>query len=287
MLAADVATALLALPLLVVATLLLAWRYFRRYRMTRPPIGVMTLGDVVVQIGGIVLIPYLYFGLPIWLVGFVLALGALVMLQLLVEPVLPGRGRGWLVALGLVAADVLLAWRMGTSSLAFLAVNNVVLILLVIAVSNLWAQSGLKARDLAMLAAALTLYDLVATGLLPLTSELIARLARMPFTPLLAWPLAGGQWVGVGLGDLLLAAAGALVFHKAFGRAAGRAAMAVTIAAVAVVLAVVMSGAYRGTFPVMVVLGPLLLAQYLAWSHINGREQTFLQFSREMHTPST
>jgi hypothetical protein len=52
-------------------------------------------------------------------------------------------------------------------------VNNTVLVLAVMGVTTLWAQSGMKARDVAMLAGALTFYDLVATSLLPLTSDLI------------------------------------------------------------------------------------------------------------------
>ena len=53
-------TALLGLILLTAATVLLGWFYFHHVRMTRPPIGVMTRGDVMVLLAGIVLIPFLY-----------------------------------------------------------------------------------------------------------------------------------------------------------------------------------------------------------------------------------
>jgi hypothetical protein len=275
-----VTSALLGLILLSAATLLLGWAYFRRFQVTRPPIGVMTLGDVVVLIIGIVLIPYLYLVLPAWLVGAILPLGSLSILQLLCEPIVLGRRLSWLIAVGLVASDVVLAWSTGTTSLAFFAVNDLIIVLLVVGVTNLWAQSGLKARDLAILAAALTLYDLVATGVLPLTGDLIARLAGLPFTPLLAWPLGDGRWAGIGLGDLLLATVAPLVFRKAFGRTAGLVAMIISLAAVGGVLVFVMTGKAQATFPVMVVLGPLLLAQYFALRHANGGERTTADYLR-------
>lgn len=268
------ATAILGLFVLATATVLLGWGSFRRYRVSRPPIGVMTLGDVLVLIAGIMLIPYLYLALPGWLVGAILGLGTFGILQLLLEPVLPGRWLSWVVAGCLVVADVLLAARAGTSSLVYLALNDLVLILLVVGVTNLWAQSGLHARDLAVLAAVLTLYDLIATTLLPLTNELIGRLAGLPFTPLLAWSTGDGGWLGLGLGDLLLATVGPLVFRKAFGKAAGIAALILALAAIAAALLVPLTGWLEGTFPVMVVLGPLLVAQYGYWIRRQGTERT-------------
>ena len=35
-----------------VAAILLSWRYFRRYQVTRPPIGVFNLTDIAFMIGG-------------------------------------------------------------------------------------------------------------------------------------------------------------------------------------------------------------------------------------------
>jgi hypothetical protein len=151
----------------------------------------------------------------------------------------------------------------------------------VVVVSNVWAQSGMRARDLAVLGGALALYDLAATSLLPLTDQLIDRLTGFPFTPLLVWPLAGGGWAGIGLGDLLLAAAGPLVLRKAFGHTAGLVATVIALASVAVVLIVVTTGIFPGTFPVMIVLGPLLVAQYLFWSRLNGVERTTHAYLRD------
>ncbi len=256
---------------LTVATTLLSWGYLSRYRVSRPPIGVMTLGDVCVLIAGIILIPYLYLALPGWLVSAILALGSVGILQLLWQPVLPGAWPSWVVAGGLAGANVLLAAQAGTSSLAYLALNNLVLMLLVAGVSNLWVQSGLTARELALMAAALTVYDLIATALLPLTVDLITRLAMLPFTPVLAWPAGDGTWLGLGLGDLLLATVGPLVLRKAFGRTAGIVAFAIAVATIAAILTLPLVGLLQGAFPVMVVLGPLLVGQYAVWIRRQGR----------------
>jgi hypothetical protein len=214
-------------------------------------------------------------------VAVIFALGALGLLQLLVEPVVPRSVRRWLpwvVAVALVAADILLTRQGGTASRSYMAINDSVLLLTVVAVTNVWAQSGLRARDLAILGGALVIYDLVATSLLPLTNELIARLAGLPFTPVLVWPMGHEQWLGIGLGDLLFATAGPLIFRKAFGRTAGAVAILVALGAIGTVFLAGMRGRLPGTFPVMVVLGPLLVIQYLVWMRVTGRERTTAQY---------
>ena len=59
-------------------------------------------------------------------------------------------------------ADVGAAYLFGLGSVPFFAINNLVLIAVVGGVANIWAQTGLKARDVAILAAALALYDVLA-----------------------------------------------------------------------------------------------------------------------------
>ncbi len=277
-------TAAVGLFVLTTLVVVLGMDYFRRYAMTRPPLGVMTLGDVAFMLVAIILVPYLYLHLPGWLVTALFAVGALGLLQLLFEPMLTLPWRRWLpwvLAASLIAADILLARQGGIDRLPYLALNNVVLILTVVAVTNVWAQSGLRARDLAILAAALALYDLIATSLLPLTNDLIARLAGLPFTPVLAWPLADGRWAGIGLGDLLFATVGPLVLRKAFGRTAGQVAIVAALGAVALVFLASIGGLLPGTFPVMVLLGPLLTAQYLVWIRVKGRERTTAEYLRD------
>jgi hypothetical protein len=278
-------TATVATWLLAAGTVLGAWTYFRRWSLTRPPLGVINLVDVIFTLACIVTLPLLYLWLPGWLVGTMLAATTLSLLWFLVEPVAPMPVVRWSVAGGLVAADILAAWRFGTSATAYLLINDVVMMLVAVGVSVLWAQGGLSARDLAILAGAITVYDLVATGFLPLTTDMIERLAGMPFTPMAAWPVGNGEWVGIGLGDLLMAAVAPLVLRKAYGRQAGLIAIAIALATIAIVFAVAHWDALPRTFPTMVVLGPLIVIQYVVWSARTDGERTTHRYLAEDPLP--
>ncbi len=225
----------------------------------------------------------LHLALPRWAAAGLLGLGLRGALLVVLEPVL-GAGRGvwgqrlaWPLALALLAADAAAALLPGAPAAAALAVNNAVLVLAVVGVTNLWAQSGLKARDAAVLAGALALYDVVATAWLPLTDALLGRLAGLPFAPLVAWPAGQGGGLGIGLGDLLLAAVVPLALRKAYGRRAGGVAAALAVATLAGLLALLDLGLVRATISAMVALGPLTVAQYLFWRR-RGRERTTRQY---------
>jgi hypothetical protein len=141
-----------------------------------------------------------------------------------------------------------------------------VLIVAVVGVTNLWAQGGMRDWHAAVLAAALTIYDAIFTWGLPVMSGLFSRLAGLPFAPMVAWPAGdGGQWVGIGLGDLLLVSLAPLVLGKSFGRPAGLAAIVLGLAAIAAVPLVAELVGSGTTFPVMVVLGPVIVLQYAVW----------------------
>ena len=249
----------------VVASVILAGLYFRRYTMTRPPIGVFNLGDVAVMIGMVILVPFLYLLLPIWMVIGLLTLVGLSILYFTWEPVLKSSWIIWLVTLVLAGGDLFTALVSDVNPVWFLAINNIVMVISVVGVTNLWAQSGMKARHAAILGAALAVYDLIATSLLPLMKDLFARLDGLPFAPMIAWPISSaGQWLGVGLGDVVLAAVFPLVMRKAFGRTAGILAMAIGLGAIGLLILSALFG-FVEIFPVMVVLGPLMVFQYAYW----------------------
>jgi hypothetical protein len=240
---------------------------------------------VALLLGAVVLAPLLYLALPRWAAAGLLGLGVLGALLVVLEPVLgagPGPRGARLVrlagpgALALLAADVAAALVPGAPAVG-LAVNNAVLVLAVVGVANLWAQSGLKARDAALLAGALALYDVVATAWLPLTDALLGRLAGLPLAPLVAWPGDPRGGLAIGLGDLLLATVGPLALRKAFGRPAGLTAAALAVATLAALLALLDLGLVRATIPAMVALGPLTVAQYLGWRR-RGRERTTREY---------
>ncbi len=259
------------------SAVLLGWAYFRRYEISRPPIGVFSLGDVAVMIGAIVLLPYLYLALPLWLVAGIFALGVLSILYFTAEPVLQARWAVWLVVLVLLGADIWTQLRFEAMSTPFLVVNNAVLVLAIVGTTNLWAQSGMKARDIAVLGGVLALYDLIATSLLPLMTDLLTRLAGIPLTPLVAWG-AGRSLLAIGLGDLLLATVFPLVMRKAFGRSAGIAAVVINLATIAAMLGFLQLANLEVGLPAMTALGPLMVLQYTYWVRRRGRERTTWQY---------
>jgi hypothetical protein len=261
-----------------IGTVGLGWLYFRRWVLPRPPIGVFNLADVLLMLGGIVVIPLLYLALPSWLVAGLLTLGALSALYFALEPILCLRALLWLVIVLAAAGDGVALARSGPTSTAYFVVNNLVLVIGVIGVANLWAQSGMKARDAAILGAALAVYDLVATSYLPLMGELFARVAALPFAPIVGWPVGpDGSWVGIGLGDLLVATVFPLVMRKAYGRPAGLAALLASPAVIAAVFALSLLGEVT-IFPVMALLGPVMVFQYAWCARRCGAERTTRQY---------
>lgn len=262
---------------LAVASALLSSAYFRRYQVTRPPIGVFNGRDVAILLAAIILIPYLYLVLPLGVVATLLVLTTLGILAFTGQPVIRSRPLLATAVVAALAGDVVTALASGTGSNTFLAVNNVVLVVVVVGVANLWAQSGMKARDAAALAAGLAIYDFVATSQLTLMTDLIDRLSQIPLVPFIAWREGDGA-LGIGLGDLLLAAVFPLVMRKAFGRRAATAALAVGIAVIVAVLGLIQLGTIDFAVPVMVVLGPLMVAQYAVAVRRHGSERTTFQY---------
>jgi hypothetical protein len=266
----TLATSFYVVLAFIVGAASLSWAYFRAYRLERPSVGVTNLEDVAFMMGVIILIPYLYLTLPLWLVAAVFTLAMLSILYFTAKPVLRLPWAVWLVALLLVGTDAGTNLYLGATSAAFSLVNNTVLVLAVVGVTTLWVQSGMKARDVAVLAGALTFYDLVATSLLPLMSDLIWRLASIPFAPVIAWGVEPDRLV-VGLGDLLLVSVFPLAMRKAFGPPAGIAAMVMNLSTLAATMAFFQLAHVRATVPLMVV-------QYAYWRRKRGRERTTRQF---------
>src|SRR5947199_7614283 len=83
-----------------------SWAHFWRYQVNWPPIGVFTFTDLVFMICLIILVPFLYLVLPLWLVAGLLLVVALSVLFFTWEPVVQVRGVIWLAACTLLAADV-------------------------------------------------------------------------------------------------------------------------------------------------------------------------------------
>jgi hypothetical protein len=244
----------------------LSWMYFRHYAITRPPIGVFNLRDVAILLVSIAVIPYVYLELPVIVLAGVLTVTVTSILYFTLEPMLRRRPTTLAVAAVVAGADVAFALIDGTTSNAFLAVNNAVLIVAVVGVANLWVQSGMGAREVTALAAVLAVYDFVATSQLTLMTDLITRLSEIPLVPFVAWDTAHGDGLGIGLGDLMLLSVFPLAMRKSFGRPAGLAGLGIGLVIVGAVLAALDTGAIDTAIPAMVVLGPVMVAQYAYWA---------------------
>lgn len=260
----------------VCCSLLGGWGYFRRYMINRPPIGIFTRTDLTLMMVMIILVPFLYLWLPLWLAAGLFMLSILGILYATWEPVVQARWAIWPVVLIMMALDVYAAIFLRSQAGVFSAVNDVILLMVSIGVANLWAQSGMKARDVAILSAFLAVYDPIATTFLPLTSNLLTRLSDIPFTPLISWGV-GSSALGIGLGDMLLITVFPLVMKKAFSRRAGMIAVGINLLAIGGMALL----PFTRLFPAMVVFGPLIVLQYLFWSKRQGLERTTWQYLQE------
>lgn len=278
-------TALLVVDGLVAACFVAAWRFFRRYQLNRPPLGTFNRTDIVVMLCALVTVPYLYLVLPAWVAGGFLGLGVASILSVALRPVFPHRWTARVAVATLVAADVGLAAGPGASSALFVAVNNAVLLLAVVGTATLWAQGGMKARHLALLAAGVTVYDLVATTQASVMADIAQRLSAIPFVPFVSWG-PPGDGLGVGLGDLLVGAVFPLVMRKAYGRTAGRLALGSAVVSVVGLLTAVRLTATTALVPAMVVLGPLIVAQVAYWQRRCGAERATWQYLRHDPLPA-
>jgi hypothetical protein len=108
---------------------------------------------------------------------------------------------------------------------------------------------------------------------------LIARLASIPFAPIVSWGVGPERFV-IGLGDLLLATVFPLAMRKAFGRSAGIAAMAINLGAIAATMAFLQLARLEVAVPLMTGLGPLMVVQYGYWERRRGPERTTWEYLR-------
>lgn len=117
-------------------------------------------------------------------------------------------------------------------------------------------------------------------AVLPLMDNLFSQLDGLPFAPMVGWPLENGQYGAIGLGDLVLAAVFPQVLGKAYGRRAGLVGLGLAMAAIVGVMLLLLLGVWQASFPVMIVLGPVMVGQYFYWRWQNGAERTMVEYWR-------
>ena len=106
-----------------------------------------------------------------------LGLGTLSMLYFTFEPVLSARWTVWLLVIALLAIDAAALRWYGPARPEFLAVNNLLQVLAVVGVSNLWAQSGMKASENSTNRLRITVYT--STAVIQSAKTCCARVMRI------------------------------------------------------------------------------------------------------------
>ena len=239
----------------------------------------MDRADILILLALVTATPYLYLLLPATVFSVMIGVGLLSTLLLVLEPAV-GLAR-WLIVSALLATDLLIV-SIGTPSVARGA-NDVLAVLAIAAIANVWVQAGLRARDAALLAAALMIYDPVAAWGLGLTGHLFEHLGGAPFAPIISWPAPHRHAFVFGAGDVLVAALMPTVITKAYGLRAGLLTAAATITTLAATIALSASHAVSGVLPVMIGLGPVAIGSWLLCRQRWPHERTTHE-CREPHT---
>jgi hypothetical protein len=253
--------------------------FFRRARIDVPPIGVFGLDDAIAVGIVVAAAPFVYLALPHLLVASLFLIGGASLLQLAFAGVLP-QPLVWPLVVALAAADgAALSW-LGSRDAVFLGANDCLLIVIVVGLANLWAQSGMRVRDAVVLGGGVAAYDYLATLKASLMIDLVDRLSGVAFAPRVAFAAHGGEILGVGLGDLLFAAVFPLLLRRAYGSRAAVVSATTAFAALAALTAAANAG-LAPALPAMVVLWPLMLIQYAWWRRRGPERTTFAYLQAE------
>src|SRR5919199_343723 len=145
------------------AVITATWFFFRRTPPWRPWIGVMNIRDVALLFGVIAAFPYL-FRLPEW--GTTTLLSILVALAgyWLVNKVSESRLLAGTVGAVVVGVEIATAAIAGDRSNALLLVNGAVLAPVIVGAASLFVKWGISARDVAVFAGLLAVYDAFASS---------------------------------------------------------------------------------------------------------------------------
>ena len=272
-------------------------QYLRRVRIDRPPIGVFNVRDLTFMFVMLVLLPPLYLHLPRWLVAAFLVVVSAGVLHLTLAPLvgrpplirrppLVRRALPALAAVGLASAEVALVLTGHAQSTAFTAVNDVALLVIVVGVTNIWTQSGIRAGAVAAFGAVVAGYDLLATWFLPLMTDFFTHLQALPFAPAMGWGSGPGS-AFVGLGDLLFIVLWPLVAEKAYSAAAGRVAALLTTGCVALVFLAFRLDLVNRAVPAMALIGPVIVAHQWWLRRRHGAERTTGEYEAARHPDLT
>ncbi|MGK5552109.1 hypothetical protein ACSNOI_10885 [Actinomadura kijaniata] len=243
--------------------------YFRKARVDRPPVGTFNGRDIVVMMGFVLALPFVYLALPGAALPTVLALVFAGGLTVGYQPVVGRTPVRWALIVALLAADLAGHRLLGADSPVYWLANSAIVGLIVVSATNLNVQGGMRLRHIAWFVLALAVYDLTFATVFPLTQELVAAIQGYPFAPSAGLRI-GGLGAVIGMGDLLAYALYTTAAYKAYGRAGLRLAVVLVTVfgavtpTVAPLVVEAVTGHLPGLVPAQVFFGPAAFAGYLA-----------------------
>jgi hypothetical protein len=253
-----------------VLAIVAALTFSGRVVLPRPAIGTFNGRDVLVLFAFIGTLPVLYLAVPRVALACFLCVTFASAMHIGYRPVVPGAVL-WPGIAALLSADIVLAAVSGTSTgswQAYWAVNSVIVMLTVAAVSNLYIQGGMRLVHVAWFALGLAVYDPVFTFVFPVTDKLADRFDGFALDPSMGFQL-GPNTQNIGLGDLLVFTLFVLAAYRGYGRRAALASVAAVIAfgcvAPIALSAVASALSTEGGFviPVQTFFGPAAFMLYL------------------------
>jgi hypothetical protein len=262
-----------------------ALAYFRRVRMERPPVGTFNARDVVILLVIIGILPFVYGWLPVTAVTWVLTLAFGSALYIGYSPVLGRAGASLGIGL-LLGFNIWSSYHiMGTLPgwQLWFTEQGIVVVLVAIAVCNLYLQGGMKLRHVAWLSLVLAGYDIVFASYYPLTGRLIARYLTHPLTPVVGMRF-GYVDYAIGLGDLLVYSLFFVASYKAYGARAATIAAGVLLVAGGFATAFIpflfnfTNANLDNLVPAQSLFGPTAFVTYLWMKRHYGRERTMREF---------
>ncbi|MDL4777096.1 hypothetical protein [Actinomadura xylanilytica] len=252
--------------------------YFRTVRVPRPPVGTFNGRDIVVMMGFVLALPFLYLALPGVALPVVLALVFAGGLTVGYQPVVGRAPVRWALILALLAADLVGHQVLGAGTPFYWVANSCIVGLIVVSATNLNVQGGMPLKNVAWFVLLLAVYDLTFATVIPLTQELAEAIQGYPFAPS-AGLRAGGFGAVIGMGDLLAYSLYTAAAYKAYGRSGLRAALGIVLAFGSVLptlapLAVeALTGSAPALVPAQVFFGPAAFAGYLVLRRRLGAER--------------
>jgi hypothetical protein len=249
--------------------------YFRRIRLERPAIGVFNARDIVIVMVFVLTLPFLYILLPSTALVVILCITFTMALYIGLRPMLRPRYIWILIpvalATNIVIAETLLGTGVGWQ--LYWVLDDVIVLLAVVGISNLYVQGGMRLSHVAWFALLLAVYDGFFAFVIPISQQLADHFEGQPLDPSIGFAM-GPFSANIGLGDLLVFCLFIVAVYKGFGKR-GAIIGFINIVLFGVllpslsplVIAAVTRVNIGVTIPVQVLFGPVAFITYLWLSH--------------------